>query len=767
MTENEKILYGFGETKGIVAIQQISSRMMRLYTRINGKLNYIDKKFYPFFFASDESLLDTFENRFWKKRLAGDGFYKYIYAFETWSDMYKALRQIGKKLNYSRMNFSNWKEIYIRFEPITQFMLQSGETLFKTLNYDDLNILFVKILAVIENQSAFHSKHFDQIFAISLCDNRGWSEIIYQKPKSIKESNLLTRFNEIIAQKDPDLLVGYNITEEFAYLKTRYELYNLPFEIGRDKSEPFFDTNTIFQIANKQIPDVTIAGRHFIDLLQIISHSDSVKRETEDLSLHNVAKYFAMNENNIVTIDESKIPFYADYHPDILVNKLKADIMLIKELSELYLPQYFYQAQFVPLNFIQTIRSGVSQKIELMIVREYLRNRHSLPNHGPESTIGGGYTDIFYTGLFHNIVHADVDSLYPSIIISNKIIPSSDKLGVFLKLLSILTKERLRLKRLKEQSTDLELQKHYNQMQLSYKVLINSFYGYLGYPRGLFNDYSKANQVTQKGQQILKILIDEFTKRKCMVIEVDTDGLYVSLPELKSEDDERKLVEEINQTLPQGINLSFGGRYARMLSYKKKNYALLTYDNKIIIKGSALISRSFENFALKFLKTCIEYILMDKVELIPKEYEKLRSDIINLKVDIKDLAKVEILNESYGEYKKAVESGTRQRSAAYELAIKYYGDKFYPGMKIIYYITGEDPNVKIFENCDLIETYNAKYPNVNIPYYLRRLEEYVSRFEEFFSKEDFELLFPKENVLPFSAKPKVINRAVKKLSKTV
>ena len=38
-------------------------------------------------------------------------------------------------------------------------------------------------------------------------------------------------------------------------------------------------------------------------------------------------------------------------------------------------------------------------------------------------------------------------------------------------------------------------------MQGSFKVLINSFYGYLGYGGGLFNDYDAAERVTLVGSE--------------------------------------------------------------------------------------------------------------------------------------------------------------------------------------------------------------------------------------------------------------------------
>lgn len=760
MTEDEKILYGFGETKNIVAVQQISSFLVRLYVRDGGSIKYLDKKFYPFFYSSADIPLNHLNIKYWKKQLSGKGKYNLVYAFETWSDMVKAVREFAKQLKYEKSNFSEISEIYTRFEPIIQFLIQNGETLFKGMNYDDLNILRVKILEYTEKFPSYSAQFKNQVFGILVSDNSGSEKQFFQKSKSRTEKDILLKFLSFIQDYDPDLIVGYNLYSELAYLLSRYKFYELEFKIGRDGSEPFIDINNQFRVGEQLISDVYVAGRQIVDLLQIIFFHDSYRREIDDYSLWSVAKYYEIEMSELEKDFDIKSKHKSFKDLNEIEDFFHKEIQLIKTLEEIILPTYFYQAQFIPMNFSQIIRSGVSMKIELMMVREYLRRRYSLPAPQIVKQISGGYSDIFYRGVFENVFHADVESLYPSIIISNNIYPKSDELKVFLRLINLLKNERLKYKKLKESAVDLKTQSKYSSMQYAFKILINSFYGYLGYFKGLFNDSEKANEVTIKGQQLLHKLIEEFKKRDCIVIEVDTDGLYVSPLKKISEEEEKKHVEEINQLIPEGINLTFSGRYKKMLSYKKKNYALLTYDNQIIIKGSALISKSFENFALRFINQCIKCILEDKLEAIPEIYKRLREDIIKLKIDIRDLAKTEILNNTHEEYEEAVNSGRRQRNAAYELAKKYYGDKFYPGMKISYYITGDDPNAKIFENCELVENFNPNFPDVNTKYYLKRLEEYVYRFEVFFTEEDFHSLFPTEGMLNFKTRPMIINKLI-------
>ena len=51
-----------------------------------------------------------------------------------------------------------------------------------------------------------------------------------------------------------------------------------------------------------------------------------------------------------------------------------------------------------------------------------------------------------------------------------------------------------------------------------------------------------------------------------------------------------------------------------MLSYKMKNYALLTYEGTLRSKGSALVSRSTEPFGKRFMLAVIAFLLEEVIE---------------------------------------------------------------------------------------------------------------------------------------------------------
>ncbi len=250
------------------------------------------------------------------------------------------------------------------------------------------------------------------------------------------------------------------------------------------------------------------------------------------------------------------------------------------------------------MTYGKVARTGPAAKIEALLVREYLRQRQALPQRQRGGgNMRGGYTDIFVTGVLGPIVYADVESLYPSIMLNYDVKPQSDRLGLFQRLLHSLTELRLDTKRCMEAAVTPDERGALDAQQSSYKILINSFYGQLGFSRALFNDFAEADRVAATGQEILKQIMAAIRREDGTVIEVDTDGVFFVPPSaLQGEAAERNFVAQLNREMPPGIRIGYDGRFQKMLSYKSKNYALMAYDGKMKFKGSSLVSRAIERF---------------------------------------------------------------------------------------------------------------------------------------------------------------------------
>ena len=165
---------------------------------------------------------------------------------------------------------------------------------------------------------------------------------------------------------------------------------------------------------------------------------------------------------------------------------------------------------------------GTGGKIELLFLEKYYHAKHSIPVPQDVERFEGGYTKNFVTGVYKHILHFDVASLYPSLLLTIGRNPYNDTLGVFMPLLEELREYRLKYKKLAQETEDDALQKEYQARQTSYKIIINSFYGYLGFSGARFGDGELAAEVTERGRTLLQNLIEQFQKIGCTVLEADT-----------------------------------------------------------------------------------------------------------------------------------------------------------------------------------------------------------------------------------------------------
>src|ERR1700747_2333857 len=236
-----------------------------------------------------------------------------------------------------------------------------------------------------------------------------------------------------------------------------------------------------------------------------------------------------------------------------------------------------------------------------------------MPELPIRTTFEGGYTDIFFTGVARGVWHCDIASLYPSVMLQFDCFPATDQLQIFRHLLTDLRTFRLEAKAKMRAEKDPAKQHHLQALQNTFKILLNSFYGYLGFAQGHFADFDAAARVTQIGRDLLKKMIDWLNAREADVIEVDTDGIYFVPPEKINIDE---LQKDLAKELPTGIDVEIDEQFDAMLSYKAKNYALLTKDGDVIIKGGALKSRGLEKFQRVFLEEMIKMIMQGTPEAI-------------------------------------------------------------------------------------------------------------------------------------------------------
>jgi DNA polymerase I len=360
----------------------------------------------------------------------------------------------------------------------------------------------------------------------------------------------------------------------------------------------------------------------------------------------------------------------------------------------------------------------------------------------------GGYTDIFFTGVARNVWHCDVASLYPSIMLQFDCFPATDELQIFRHLLTDLRNFRLEAKARMRAERDPARQHHLQALQNTFKILLNSFYGYLGFAQGHFADFDAAARVTQIGRDLLKKMIDWLNAHGAQVIEVDTDGIYFVPPAVAGGGDAghggrgrgkdqpgstppattiERLQKDLAKELPAGIDVEIDEQFDAMLSYKAKNYALLTKDGDVIIKGGALKSRGLEKFQRVFLEEMIKMIMQGKPEAVADLRNDFDRKIRNREWKIDMLMKTDTLQDSLEKYRAKIAGSARNRAAAYELALAS-GRNYKPGDQISYYIKTTPKKVPAYEAAKLASEFDPENRDENVDYYVAKLDDLVKKF---------------------------------------
>jgi DNA polymerase elongation subunit (family B) len=547
---------------------------------------------------------------------------------------------------------------------------------------------------------------------------------------------MMAEMVRLVHERDPDVIEGHNLFRfDLEYLEARAQRHRLPLALGRDGSSLRARPSRI-QLAERVIAyrRYDVYGRCIVDTWLLAQHYDIASRELEGFGLKELAQHFGVARSNRVYLDAALASDYFDHRADELSAYALDDAREARALAELLSPSYFVQARIFPYSYQSIMLRGNATKIDALLMRAYLAAGHSIPYPNEPREVAGGYTEVRRCGVAHNVLHADVTSLYPSLMLEGRHQPANDKLGVFLRLLADLRSFRVQAKAAVRELAGTE-QRNMEALQQTFKILINSFYGYLGFSLGHFNDFEQANTVTRRGRELIQRAIVEFENRRALVVEVDTDGIYFVAPfPLGDEDAARNLIEAIGAWMPPGIRLEIDGRYPAMFSYKMKNYVLLDEHGEITIRGSGLKSRGLERFQRRFMEEMFGLLLAGRGHQLRGLYEDYLQRIAHHQLGIAKLIKTETLQDAPAIYRAKRGHGQRNIAAAYELALKS-ARPYVSGDQLSYYVSGRGAGVKVAAAARMANEYNSQRPDENVEYYQAKLADLYEKFRPFAERE--------------------------------
>lgn len=616
-----------------------------------------------------------------------------------------------------------------------QYLLEHHERLFLGMHFNELRRCQCDIETACSIAGSFSDPHRpeDRILAIGLKTATLSDYLVLEDFSDEAEIALLQNFNKVLQDLDPDIIEGHNIFKfDLDYLRVRSQRLGVPLAWGRFGQMANF-RNSRFKIAERWVdfPRYEIPGRAVFDTYLMIQIYDVTKRELHSYGLKSVAVALGISdpENGERTyIEGNKIHHTFNEDRSCFIAYLEDDLRETKALSDFLLPTYFAQVKSFPMSLQEAILRGSANKVDLLFLEKYFHAREGLPKPSNVNPFAGGFTKSYEFGVFKHVLHFDVASLYPSLLAFLGQNPKTDTLGCFIPLLKELRNYRLEYKKLARESLDESLKREYEARQTSYKILINSFYGYLGFVGARFADGELAAMVTAKGRELLQTLISKFQDLGCVVLEADTDGIYLSTDEYFK--DPQLLLQKVSTVMPEGVELEFDGAYEAMFSYKAKNYALFDGE-EVIIKGSALRSRGMEPFLKELTDTLIKTLLGVSDEDLKLLIDRIRNDIELGSISIGYLAKSERLSQNPWIYKRMVEGTKKPRRASLEVALKMtpipkMGDK------VFYYITlGEKSRLPDWQQARSVDQFDAEKFPYDKKYYLKKLEDWYKRYKDF------------------------------------
>jgi DNA polymerase elongation subunit (family B) len=516
----------------------------------------------------------------------------------------------GKKLAtrqeyfMTRNRFKN-KDLFTVYDPVEASLINQGVSYYKNITPSEVTLLSFDI----ETTGIQHDSESKVLLISNTFRKNGvTSRRLFAYSDYEDDGQMLSAWCEWVREIDPSIICGHNIySYDFPYMQYVAAKYDRELILGRDDSKLHFENyESKFRKDATQFyhyHKVRIYGREVVDTM-FLSIKYDVSRKYESYGLKSIIKQEGLEIEGRQFYDAGQIRYkYKD--PEEWV-KIKAyaehDADDALALFDLQAPPFFYMNRSVPKRFQAIVETATGSQLNALMCRAYLQEGHSLPK-GDEANGYEGAISFGNPGIYKNVFKVDVASLYPSIILTYDIYDKDkDPDAKFLQLVKFFTAERLKNKALAK--TD----KYYDDLQNAQKIMINSFYGFLGAPGLNFNSPKNAALITEKGRSILNRAIQWAKGENYEIVNADTDSISFTIN--TDEFDSKKTVTSLNSLFPSTINWEDDGLFKCIVVFKAKNYIL--YDGeKVKYKGSALKSSTKEIALKEFIQDMVHEMIHD------------------------------------------------------------------------------------------------------------------------------------------------------------
>lgn len=679
------------------------------------------------------------------RELEGPGALRFLLSAADWHTLTDAVlrgasERLGKRIEHTRD--LDWRSILV-LPPDEQYLVASGRTYFRDLSFHHLRRLQFDL----ETTGLDASR--DRVFLVAVRLPDGETRLLEAPgPGDAGEAALIRELIAVIRDADPDVIENHNLHGfDLPFLERRSRKLRVALNLGRAGVPGLRQRGARRGVPAEYDEERRVRfvapGRELIDTLDAVRRHDQSARDLPSHGLKAVARHFGISGPERELIPGAEI--YATYHtdPDRVRRYAAADVQEVAALSDLIGGASFGLARMIPRRYERLADTGAATgMIDPLLVRAYLHEGHALPAHetGDGTVHLGAALHLFATGVAHRVVKADVASLYPSLMRAFRIGPERDRLGALLALVDELVEQRLAAKATARAATPGSAERHTNDaISAAIKMVVNSAYGYLAAGGDLtrFADVHAANEVTRRGRETLDFMCRELSNRGVTLIEADTDGVYFAVPPEWTEADERRVVTEVARLLPDLVHLEFEGRYAAMLSHEPKNYALLGYDDSLIMRGVAFRSSRAEPFGEHFLRKAVRRLLVGDVPAVRDLYLETLDALRLRRISTHDVSSRVRLTKTPEEY---AQTRDERRELSYEALLASGRTEWEVGERVRVYRTRVGYG-RIAPNADDSSSV-IDSRDYDVEHYMRVLRDnFAARLERAFTPEDFAAVF--------------------------
>ena len=559
------------------------------------------------------------------------------------------------------------------------------------------------------------------------------------------DKTLLEQFISYIQKFNPDAIAGYGVNKiDWLYLKERCRKLGLKLSIDRTCNEPHTSV----------YGHVSLTGIANLDLADFADEFPDIKVKT----LQNLADHLGiMKIAQHPTIEDVD---FADYWDDrqkreALKSFSTDNALRVKGVTTALLDFAMQLSNLVSLPLDHVMTAAVGFRVEWFLIKHAQKIGELIPKRieQPYRPYAGGIVLKPQAGLHKNIAVLDFKSMYPNIMIAYNLSPDTyiapkeqatpsgvfeapevkhkfrkEPSGFYKEALSYLinvrSQIRAKMKALNSKSIEYQV---LDARQKAVKVITNAAYGYAGWTGARWYRKPVAEAASAWGRHTILTAIKMAEKAGLKVVYGDTDSLFITYEEKKTQELERQIKQEL------GLDIERGKLYTRVFfTEAKKRYAGLLPDGSLDIVGLEVIRGDWAEVAKKVQEHVLEIILKEQspekaADFVRNVVDELRER----KVPFRDLIIWKTLTKPVEEYKiKAshVEAAKALRNKGWKMTV---------GDKVGYVILAGEGRLY-----DRVKPYVfAEYDEVDIEYYvIKQVVPAAVRVLEFFGVTEEELL---------------------------